>query len=396
MGSSHSIALFCFRFLAAFMLLHGTATAANERVKIGFMSTLSGPGSGMGVDIRDGFQLALKHNDNKAAGLPIVLLIDDDAQSPDTAKQITERFLKRDRVDFMSGIIFSNIMLAVGPAIFENQTYYISANSGPSQFAGAQCNPFFFNTTWQGDALHEAMGQYLSDKKIANVYLVAPNYPGGKDALSGFKRFYKGKLANEHYVKLGQLDFAAELAQIRAAKPDAVYFFLPGGMGVNFIKQYGASGLNKSIPLFTSGFSADEDTIKAVGNLMIGMTNSTHWAADLDNPQNVRFVADFQREFGRFPSLYAAQGYDAAQAIVAAVRDVNGKLEDKAALGRALRAAHFKSVRGAFRYNTNQYPIQNYYLRVVEKNAQGQIRNRLAGTILSNHADAYVAACSMK
>ena len=382
--------------LAALALIAAQTSLAADKVKVGFVSTLSGPGAGLGVDIRDGFNLAMKQLGGKLGGLTAEIQIADDQQSVDVAKQTADKFVKKDKVDFMTGIVFSNIMLAVGPAVFQNQTFYISANAGPSQYAGEQCNPFFFNVAWQNDNLHEAVGKIVQDKGYKNVVIVTPNYPGGKDAVSGFKRYYKGNVAEEVYTKLGQLDYAAELAQIRAIKPDALFFFLPGGMGINFVKQFVASGLSRDTQLFAPGFSADEDVIKAVGAPMMGMFNSSHWAHDMDNAENKRFVADFQKEYGRMPSLYASQGYDAALMIDGAVRDVKGKVEDKVALQKALEAKHFKSVRGDFRFNSNHYPVQNYYLRVVGKDAGGRITNRMMGTIFTNHADAYASACRMK
>src|SRR5574343_905993 len=380
--------------LAAASLVPLTGHAADS-IKVGLVSTLSGPGAGLGVDIRDGFNLALKHKGGKLGNLPAEVLIADDQQKPEVAKQETEKFLKKDKVDFMTGIVFSNLMLAVGPQVFDNKTYYISANAGPSQYAGEQGNAFFFNVAWQNDNLHEAVGKVVQDKGFKNVLIVTPNYPGGKDAVSGFKRFYKGK-TEEIYTKLGQLDYAAELAQIRAAKPDALFFFLPGGMGINFVKQFVAAGLSRDTQLFAPGFSADEDVIKAVGGSMLGMFNSSHWAHDMDNPENKRFVADFQKEYGRLPSLYASQGYDAALMMDAAVRDVKGNVEDKKALQKALEAKRFKSVRGDFKFNANHYPVQNYVLRAIGKDANGRITNKTMGTIFTNHADAYVAQCKMK
>ena len=384
------------KWAALAMALAVTAAHGADKVKVGFLSTLSGPGAGLGVDIQDGFRLALKSTGGKLGGLPAELIVVDDQQNPDTAKQATDRLIKRDKVDFMTGIVFSNIMLAVGPTVFDSKTFYVSANAGPSQYAGAQCNPYFFNVAWQNDNLHEAVGKHVAEKGFRNLVLVAPNYPAGKDALTGFKRFYKGKVADEIYTKLGQLDYAAELAQIRAAKPDAVYIFLPGGMGINFIKQYAAAGLATQVPLFGPGFSADEDVIKAVGDAMNGMYNASQWAHDLPNAENRRFVADFEKEYGRLPSLYASQGYDAALLIDSAVRRVKGRLEDKEALRSALAAADFKSVRGAFKFNHNQYPVQDYYLRVIEKDAKGRVTNRTVGTIFTNHADAYAGECAMK
>ena len=374
----------------------GSSVNAADKIKVGFLSTLSGPGAGLGVDIRDGFNLAIKHQGGKLGGLPAEVIIADDQQKPEVAQQITEKFLKKDKVDFMTGIVFSNIMLAAGQPIFDSKTFFISANAGPSQYAGDQCNPYFFNVAWQNDNLHEAVGKYVNDKGFKNVVLVAPNYPGGKDAMVGFKRFYKGKVGEEVYTKLGQLDYAAELTQIRSLKPDAVFFFLPGGMGINFVKQFVAAGLSADTQLFAPGFSADEDVIKAVGAPMLGMFNSSHWAHDMQNAENKRFVADFQKEFGRLPSLYASQGYDAALLIDGAVRDVKGKLDDKDAVRKALEAKRFKSVRGEFKFNTNHYPVQDYYLRVIGRDDQGRITNKTMGTVFSNHADAYVAQCKMK
>jgi branched-chain amino acid transport system substrate-binding protein len=381
--------------LAASLVLT-TSLHAADKVKVGFVSTLSGPGAGLGVDIRDGFNLAMKHLNGKFGNLPAEVIVADDQQKPEVAQQIAEKFLKKDKVDFMTGIVFSNIMLAVGQPVFDSKTFYLSANAGPSQYAGEQCNPYFFNVAWQNDNLHEAVGKTVQDKGFKNVVLVAPNYPGGKDAMSGFKRFYKGKVGEEVYTKLGQLDYAAELAQIRSLKPDALYYFLPGGMGINFVKQFVAAGLSKDIQLFAPGFSADEDVIKAVGTPMLGMFNSSHWAHDMDNAENKRFVADFEKEYGRLPSLYASQGYDTALLIDAAVRDAKGKLEDKDLLRKALEAKRFKSVRGDFKFNSNHYPVQNYYLRVIGRDAQGRVTNKTMGTVFTNHADAYIDQCKMK
>jgi branched-chain amino acid transport system substrate-binding protein len=381
--------------LACLLATALSAAHAADSVKVGFLSTLSGPAAGLGVDIRDGFQLAMKHLGGKLGGIPAEVIIADDKQDPNTAKQTAERFLKKDKVDFMTGIIFSNILLTVAKPVFDSQTFYISANAGPSQLAGKDCNPYFFNVSWQNDNVAEAMGKWASDQGYRNVIGVAPNYPAGKDALNGFKRFFKGSMSDEIYTKLGQLDYAAELAQLRAAKPDAVFFFLPGGMGINFIKQFVAAGLSKEMQLITSGFSADQDTIPAVGEPLLGTFNSAHWAHDLDNAANRKFVADFEKEYKRQPSLYASQGYDAAMLMDAAVRDSKGKLDDKAAMRKALEAAKFASVRGKFRFNTNHYPVQDYYLRIVHKDAQGRITNKLMGTIFTDHADAYVGECKM-
>jgi branched-chain amino acid transport system substrate-binding protein len=371
---------------------------AADKVKVGFVSTLSGPSSALGVDIRDGFLLAVKLNGGKLGGLPAEVLVSDDQFKPDVAKQLFEKNIKRDKVDFMTGVVFSNIMLAALPEALDNNVFYISPNAAPSSIAGKDCNPLFFAVSWPNDAYHEAAGQFANTRDLKSVYLVAPNYQAGKDSLAGFKRMYKGQVVGENYTKLGQLDYAAELAEIRAARPQAVYIFLPGGMGINFIKQFVGAGLGKETTLLLPGFSADQDVIKPVGEAMAGLFNTAHWSPDFSNPANQKFMAEFQKEYGRIPTLYASQGYDAALLINAAVRDTKGKLEDRAAVRKALQAAKFDSVRGPFKFNTNQYPIQNYYVRVVGNNPNGGglINKSFGEPILRERGDAYVQDCKMK
>jgi len=390
--------------LASLRLVAAAALAAcsvaavaqsTEPVRVGLLSTLSGPGAGLGVDIRDGFQLAVKLNDGKLGGRAAEVIVADDQANPDVGRQTADRLVKRDKVDFMTGVVFSNVMLAVGAPTFQSKTFYISANAGPSQYAGEQCNPYFFSASYQNDNMHEAVGKTVTDKGFKRVALIAPNYPAGKDALTGFKRFYKGEVASETYTALNQLDYSAELSKLRATKPDAVYIFLPGGLGINFIKQFVGAGLSKDITLFGPGFSGDEDVIKAVGDPMLGMFNTSQWGHDMDNAANKKFVAAFEKAYGRLPTLYAAQGYDAARLMDAAVRDSKGKLDDKAAVKKALEAAKFDSVRGAFKFNTNHFPIQDYYLRVITKDTKGRITNRTLGAVFKNHADAYVGNCKM-
>ncbi len=364
-------------------------------VKVGLLSTLSGPGAGLGVDIRDGFQLAVKLSGGKFAGKSVDVIVADDQASPDVGRQTADRLVKRDKVDFMTGIVFSNVMLAVGAPTFQSKTFYISANAGPSQYAGEQCNPYFFSASYQNDNMHEAVGKVVTDKGFKKVALIAPNYPAGKDAIAGFKRFFKGEVASETYTALNQLDYGTELSKLRATKPDAVYIFLPGGMGINFIKQFVGAGLSKDITLFGPGFSGDEDVIKAVGEPMLGMFNTSQWGHDMDNAANKKFVAEFEKAYGRLPTLYAAQGYDAARLVEAAVRDTKGKLDDKAAVRKALEAAKFDSVRGAFKFNSNHFPIQDYYLRVITKDAKGRVTNRTLSPVFKGHADAYAASCKM-
>jgi len=389
-----SLALSC---TAAALASTLTLAAAADKVKVGFVSTLSGPSAALGVDIRDGFLLAVKMNGGKLGGLPAEVLVSDDQFKPDVAKQLFEKDIKRDHVDFMTGVVFSNIMLAALPEAFDSNTFYLSANAAPSPMAGKDCNPLFFAVSWPNDAYHEAAGEFANQRGMKSVYLLAPNYQAGKDSLAGFKRTFKGQVVGENYTKLGQLDYAAELAEIRAAKPQVLYVFLPGGMGINFIKQFVGAGLGKDMTLLLPGFSADQDVIGPVGASMSGLFNTAHWSPDFTNPANQKFVAEFRKEYGRTPTLYASQGYDTAQLINAAVRDVKGKLEDHDAVRKALKAAKFDSVRGPFRFNTNQYPIQSYYVRTVGSDGHGGLVNKsFSEPILKDHGDAYVQDCKMK
>ena len=382
----------------AFGLAIGVLPAhAADKVKVGFVSTLSGPSAALGVDIRDAFLLAVKLNGGKLGGLPAEVIVSDDQFKPDVAKGLFEKNIKRDKVDFMTGVVFSNIMLAALPEALDAKTFYLSPNAAPSSMAGKDCNPDFFAVAWPNDAYHEAAGQFATQRGMKSVYLIAPNYQAGKDSLSGFKRTFKGQVVGENYTKLGQLDYAAELAEVRAAKPQVLYVFLPGGMGINFIKQFVGAGLGKDITLLLPGFSADQDVIGPVGGAMSGLFNTAHWSPDFTNAANQKFVAEFEKEYKRVPTLYASQGYDAAQLIAAAVRDTKGKLEDQGAVLKALKAAKFDSVRGAFKFNTNQYPIQNYYVRTVGSDGKGGLINKSFNEpILKNHGDAYVQSCAMK
>ena len=376
--------------------LAASPAAAQDELKIGMITTLSGPGSGLGIDIRDGFMLGLEHLGGQLGGVPTTVVEGDDAQEPDTANQLAERMIERDEVDMITGIVWSNLALAIMPRLARSEVFFISPNAGPSILAGRQCNPYFFNVAWQNDNNHEAMGKHVADAGYETAFILAPNYPAGQDALAGFKRFYDGEVVQEVYTQLGQQDYAAEIAQIQAAEPDAVYFFLPGGMGINFIKQYDQAGLKGQIPMFGPAFSFSQDILPAVGESALGVNNTAQWSPDLENPANQRFVADFQEAYGRIPSLYASQGYDAALLIDSAVRAVGGDLSDDQALIEALRAADFDSVRGDFEFNTNHFPIQDYYLREVVRLDDGTLTNRLVSTVFENHADAYAAECEME
>ncbi len=362
------------------------STATMAKTKIGMITTLSGGGSSLGIDVRDGFQLALKMADNK----DVELLIEDDGRKPAKAVQIADKFIQKEKVDILTGIIFSNLAMAVIPSTVKKGIFYISPNAGPSKLAGKGCHKNAFNVAWQNDNLHEAMGNYANGANHKKTFILAPNYPAGKDALTGYKRFYKGDVAGEIYTKLGQKDYAVEIAKIKASGADSVFFFLPGGMGIAFMKQYSQSG--STIPVMGPAFSFDQGILKAVGDAALGVRNSSQWSKDLDNDANKTFVAAFQKEYKRLPSLYASQGYDAANLILSALK--KSPVSDKDAFRKALKAADFASPRGDFKFGNNNFPIQDIYVREVVKEG-GILTNKIISKGLENHQDAYAKDCAM-
>ena len=373
--------------LAAAAALALTISGANaEPVKVGMITTLSGGGAGLGIDVRDGFMLAVKQSGNE----DLEVVIEDDQQKPDIAVQLADKMIQSDKVDVLTGIIWSNLAMAVVPAATAQGKFYLSPNAGPSALAGKGCHPNYFNVAWQNDNLHEAAGAYANFEGLKNSFLLAPNYPAGQDALTGYKRMYKGDLAGEIYTKLGQTDYAAEIAQIRASGADSVYFFLPGGMGISFLKQYKDSGVD--LPVIGPAFSFDQGILQAVGDAALGVKNTSQWSKDIDNPVNKAFVESFQAEYGRLPSLYASQGFDTANLLLSAMAKAD--VADADAFRAALEEADFKSTRGNFKFGPNHHPIQDIYVREVIK--EGDVyTNKIIGKALTSHADAYWSECSM-
>lgn len=377
------------RVLATTALATGLACGAmadEGAVKIGLISTLSGGGASLGLDVRDGFMLAIGQSgmDN------IEVIIEDDERKPDVAVRIADRMIQSEDVDIMTGLIFSNLAMAVVPSVVAQDLFYISPNAGPSVLAGRGCNKNYFNVAWQNDNVHEAAGEHANTLGYKNTFVMAPNYPAGTDAIKGFKRLFAGEPTQEVLTALGQTDYASEIAQIRASDADSVYFFLPGGMGISFLKQYADSGVD--VPLIGPAFSFDQTILPAVGAAALGVNNTSQWSPDLDNDANRAFVESFEAEYGRLPSMYASQGFDTALLIVSALEKAS--VDDADAFREALRAADFSSTRGDFEFNSNHHPIQDYYVReVVEED--GVLTNRIISTALTDHQDAYAAECKM-
>ncbi|MEL6206399.1 MAG: ABC transporter substrate-binding protein [Pseudomonadota bacterium] len=372
--------------LSAALAALATAGPLVAEVKVGMITTLSGGGAGLGIDVRDGFMLAIAQSGRD----DVEVLIEDDQRKPDVAVQLSDKMIQAEDVDVMTGIIWSNLAMAVVPSATAQGVFYLSPNAGPSALAGRGCHENYFNVAWQNDNLHEAAGAYAQGTGYANSFILAPNYPAGKDALTGYKRTYGGDLAGEIYTELGQTDYAAEIAQIRASGADSVFFFLPGGMGISFLKQYADSGVD--LPLVGPAFSFDQGILQAVGDAALGVVNTSQWSKDIDNATNAAFVESFAAEYGRLPSLYASQGFDTANLLLSALDAADPS--DADAFRAALKAADFSSTRGDFAFGDNHHPIQDIYARRVVQEGD-VLTNEIIEVVLEDHADAYGGDCSM-
>lgn len=382
--------------LVSALLVAGSARS-EEAVKVGFINTLSGANATLGQEALDGFNLAVKLAQGKLGGARVHMVVGDDQQKPDIGRQLVDKMTDLDRVDLFVGVAFSNVMQAIARPIEERRAILLSPNAALADQAGRRCSPGFFAMRDQNDGVHEAAGEYASKQGYKRIYLLAPNYAAGKEALAGFKRYFKnGEIAGEVYTPLNQLDFAAELAQLRSAKPDAVYFFYPGGLAISFLRQFEQAGLKSTVPLIGPSYSLDETVLPAVGDAALDAMAASFWTATLDNPANRVFTSAFKNEYRRSPSPYAAVGYDTARLIAAALDKTGGKVADRVALQAALASTPFESVRGPFRFGANQFPVQNYYLTQVVRRADGELGLDMRGDIFQAHADAYAGSCKMR
>jgi branched-chain amino acid transport system substrate-binding protein len=367
----------------------------NDGVRIGFVTTLTTGTGVIGADMRDAFELALDQMGRTMGGLSVWISYEDDAVDPNIGRQATERLVQRDDVHFVSGFIWSNVLLASYQAATDNDVFLIGANAGPSQLAGEACNRNFFSTSWQNDQTTMAMGEVLNDQ-VSNVYVMAPNYAAGRNMIAGMERTFQGQIVDKTLTQFpDQLDFAAELANIRAAAPEAVWVFYPGNFGTQFFQQYSQAGLLGEIPLYST-FSIDALNLPQIGDLVEGTQMTQSWSPDMDNPANQKFVADFRAKYGRYPSFYAAQAYDAAMLIRSAVEAVDGDLDDLDGLRQALARADFDSVRGSFSFGKNHFPIQDFFLREVVRDSGGVFTTRIVDVVYSDHVDPYAKDCTMQ
>lgn len=371
-----------------------SAAQAQEPLKIGVVSVLTGPAAALGQQVRDGFQLAIDQNGGKLGGVPVQVTVIDDELKPDVAVGKVRSFVDGGKVDFVVGPVFSNILGAIAKPVLDSGAILISPNAGPSTMAGKGCHQNFFVTSYQNDQVHEVLGKYAQDQNFKKAYIIAPNYQAGKDSLAGFKRYFKGEIVDEVYVPLTSLDFSAELAKIASAKPDVVFAFLPGGLGVNFVKQWSQAGLTGKVP-FLSAFTVDESTLPAQQDAAVGLYGGMTWAPNMDNPQTKKFVAAYEAAYKIVPGSYAQQAYDAAQLIDSAVKAAGGTA-DKDKLRAAIKKADFTSLRGKFKFNSNGYPIQDFYLVKAAKRADGKFQTEIVQKVFEDYADPHAKDCALK
>lgn len=385
------------KFAAAFSALMAAISAAlaQSPIKIGFVAELSGPQAVLGQDQYDAFMLYVDRNGGKLGGVPVQVLKEDSQLKPDIANQLVQKLLEKEKVSIITGFTFSNIAMAVHKLIADQEVFFVGSNAGPSPMAGAQCSPYQFVVSWQTDQLAEAVGQYATDKGYQRMYLMAPNYQAGKDFLTGFKRRYKGQILDEIYTPLNQIDFSAELTQLSASKPDAVFVFYPGALGIGFVRQFQQMGFMNKIPLLTGG-AVDGSTLPALKEAAIGSITSAPWAPDAENAANKRFVAEFEERYKRIPSMFAAQSYDAAQLLDVAIANVKGNVADKPAFAKALKGAQFESVRGGFKFGNNNFPIQDFRVQQVAKDDRGRVNLKTVAIPLRMEPDSYHTQCPMK
>jgi branched-chain amino acid transport system substrate-binding protein len=372
------------------------ATAQQKTIKIGFISTFSGPPAAIGNDMRNSFELGLDHVGRKLGGLPVEVIYEDDETKPDVGVQKTQKLIESDHVDFVVGYIWSNVLLASLKPLVDSKTMTVVTNAGASQLAGAQCSPYVFSTSWNNDQTPAAMGSYMNQKGVKSVFLIAPNYTAGKDMLNGVQSTFKGKIVGQELPAWPtQLDFSAELSKARNAKPDAIFTFYPGGAGIQFVTQYAQSGLKGQIPLYTA-FTIDDLSLPRLKDLAIGIPGAQEWVNDLPNETNKKFVADYRAKYHSSPAFYGAQTYDAVALINSAVTAVHGDLTDKEGMRKEMEKAAFKSVRGPFKYGNNHIPIQNFYLQEPGKNADGSYSLHTVSPIVANDQDKFHDLCPMK
>jgi branched-chain amino acid transport system substrate-binding protein len=379
------------------LLALGTAPALAQQktIKIGFISSFSGPAAAIGNDMRNSFELALDHHGRKLGGLPVEVIYEDDQIKPEVGVQKTQKLIESDKVDFIVGYIWSNVLLASLKPIVDSKTFLVITNAGASQVAGELCSPYVFSTSWNNDQTPQAVGLYMNQKGVKSAFLIGPNYAAGKDMLEGVKATFKGQIVGQELTRWpDQLDFSAELSKARAAKPDAIFAFYPGGAGIQFVTQYAQSGLKGQIPLYTA-FTIDELSLPRMKDLAVGIPGAQQWVNDLPNEANKKFVADYKAKYKASPSFYGAQTYDALALLESAVVAVKGDLTKKDEMRKEMEKANFKSVRGNFKFGPNHIPIQNFYLQDVVKQGDDYVLKTVA-TIVENDQDKHVGKCPMK
>ena len=386
-----------FRHVLVVGALAAASSADAQELRIGFMATQTGGAAAIGQHAVNGWKIGLEHegwtkDGDKLGGVPTRMFYADDQLKPDVALKEIERLVTQERIHIGAGFMWTNIMLAVRTPLIDNKRIILSTVAGPSTMAGKECTPYFVSTSWTGEQTAQAGGDLLNADGVKSLYIMVPNYQGGKDIVAGVTSTYKGKVVGQSLFKMGESDFQADISKLRAEKPEAVFYFGPGAMSVAFMRQWAASGAGKDIKLYTH-FAVDSITLPVVGESALGTFHVSSWAKDSPNAVNQKFIKDYLAKFGHMPSVFAQQAYDGPRLLAAALTKSGGKFEDPIAFMKVLRHTPYPSARGYFPYNVNGLPIVDFYKREVVRGADGKPQIVTRATVVKASKDPYWQEC---
>ena len=367
-------------FLAFLAGCGGSESQEQTPVKLGVLLPYSGVYAQLGEDITSGMELYFDENKD-IAGRSIEIVQEDTEGDPQTGVQAARTLMEREGVDLLSGAVSTAVAYGVIDLVDREQMPFVISNALGNDATRGDVEYVFraSGSSWQ---VSYPMGDYLVEDGTENVYISAADYAAGQEMSDGFEEGFKaagGNVVGEVYPPLGTNDYSSFLTRIQQAdEAQGVWNFYAGSDAVRFVKQAGSSGMDK--PIFGPGYLAEADTLPAQGDAAIGVRTALYYASTLDNPENEEFIKNFNEEYDREPSVYAVQGYDAAWLIGEALKETEGNTEDTEALVEAMENVEFESPRGPMELDENHNPIQNVYIREVQKN-NGNLENVVVDTI---------------
>jgi branched-chain amino acid transport system substrate-binding protein len=353
--------------LAALALPFAAHTQTAPKLKVGLMLPYTGTFAALGTAIENGFRLQVAEQGGKLGGREVEFFKVDDESDPSKATDNVNKLIKRDNVDVLIGTVHSGVAMAMARVAKESGTLLIVPNAGADAVTGAMCAPNIFRSSFSNWQPGYAMGEVMAKKGHKKVVTITWKYAAGDESVKGFKEAFEkggGAVVKELSLPFPNVEFQALLTEIAAAKPDAVYTFFAGGGAVKFVKDYAGAGLKKTIPLYGAGFLTD-GTLEAQGEAAQGLFTTLHYADSLAVPRDASFRLAYAKAYKLQPDVYAVQGYDAAQMLVAGLAAVKGDMSKKAELAAAIEKAKIDSPRGAFTLSKAHNPVQDLYLRQV-------------------------------